>query len=196
MIPPDAEGAIGPHHLMEALNSQVVIQDRSGNVMSAITNWTFWSSLDVTESFDAHVLYDPYAQRWIFSSAAGEKSSNGAVLIGVSQTERSHRRLEHLQNKSWFVSQLGRLSDSRLQQELDRRAGQHLHRCGQQFRQLDDLGFRQGGPLRGRHGQIYGAHTGQWLYPGSSHHDGPQSFDHVPAGAEQLGVRQAADSTP
>jgi hypothetical protein len=86
VIPPDAEGAIGPHHLMEALNSQVVIQDRSGNVLSAITNWTFWSSLDVTESFDAHVLYDPYAQRWIFSSAAGEKSSNGAVLIGVSQT--------------------------------------------------------------------------------------------------------------
>ncbi len=86
VIPPDAEGAIGPHHLMEALNSQVVIQDRSGNVLSAITNWTFWSSLGVTESFDAHVLYDPYAQRWIFSSAAGEKSSNGAVLIGVSQT--------------------------------------------------------------------------------------------------------------
>jgi hypothetical protein len=86
VIPPDAEGAIGPHHLMEALNSQVVIQDRSGNVLSAITNWTFWSSLGVTESFDAHVLYDPYGQRWIFSSAAGEKSSNGAVLIGVSQT--------------------------------------------------------------------------------------------------------------
>lgn len=86
VIPPDAEGAIGPHHLMEALNSQVVIQDRSGNVLSAITNWTFWSSLGVTESFEAHVLYDPYAQRWIFSSAAGEKSSNGAVLIGVSQT--------------------------------------------------------------------------------------------------------------
>jgi hypothetical protein len=86
VIPPDAEGAIEPHHLMEALNSQVVIQDRSGNVLSAITNWTFWSSLGVTESFDAHVLYDPYAQRWIFSSAAGEKSSNGAVLIGVSQT--------------------------------------------------------------------------------------------------------------
>jgi hypothetical protein len=86
VIPPDAEGAIGPHHLMEALNSQVVIQDRSGNVLSAITNWTFWSSLGVTESFDAHVLYDPYAQRWIFSSAAGEMSSNGAILIGVSQT--------------------------------------------------------------------------------------------------------------
>jgi hypothetical protein len=71
---------------MEALNSEVVIQDRSGNVLSAITNWTFWSSLGVTESFDAHVLYDPYAQRWIFSSAAGERSSNSAVLIGVSQT--------------------------------------------------------------------------------------------------------------
>jgi hypothetical protein len=86
VIPPDTEGAVGPHHLMEALNSQVVIQDRSGNILSAITNSSFWSSLGVTESFDAHILYDPYAQRWIFSSAAGEKSSNSALLIGVSQT--------------------------------------------------------------------------------------------------------------
>jgi hypothetical protein len=86
VIPPDTEGAVGPHHLMEALNSQVVIQDRSGNTLSAITNSTFWSSLGVTESFDAHVLYDPYAQRWIFSSAAGEESSDAAILIGVSQT--------------------------------------------------------------------------------------------------------------
>jgi hypothetical protein len=86
VIPPDAEGAIGPHHLMEALNSQVVIQDRSGNILSAITNWTFWSALGATESFDAHVLYDPYAERWIFSSAAGEKSSTSSILIAVSQT--------------------------------------------------------------------------------------------------------------
>jgi len=86
VIPPDTEGAVGPNHLMEALNSQVVIQDRSGHTLSAVTNWTFWSSLGVTQSFDAHVLYDPYAQRWIFSSAAGEKSSNSALLIAVSQT--------------------------------------------------------------------------------------------------------------
>jgi hypothetical protein len=86
VIPPDAEGAVGPHHLMAALNSQVVIQDRSGNTLSAITSWMFWSSLGVTESFDPHVLYDPYAQRWIFSSAAGEESSDSAILIGVSQT--------------------------------------------------------------------------------------------------------------
>ena len=86
VIPPDTEGAVGPNHLMEALNSQIVIQDRSGNTLSAITNSTFWSSLGITESFDAHILYDPYAQRWIFSSAAGEKSSDSAILIGVSQT--------------------------------------------------------------------------------------------------------------
>jgi hypothetical protein len=44
VIPPDTEGAVGPHHLMEALNSQIVIQDRSGKILSAITNWTFWSA--------------------------------------------------------------------------------------------------------------------------------------------------------
>jgi len=86
VIPPDTEGAVGPNHVMEALNSQVVIQDRSGKQLSAITNSTFWTSLGVTEAFDAHVLYDPYAQRWIFSSAAGEMGPNSAILIGVSQT--------------------------------------------------------------------------------------------------------------
>ena len=55
---------------------------RSGKILSAITNWTFWAALGVTQSFDAHILYDPYAERWIFSSAAGENSSTAAVLIG------------------------------------------------------------------------------------------------------------------
>jgi hypothetical protein len=57
-----------------------------GALMSHHGRLTFWSALGVTESFDAHVLYDPYAQRWIFSSAAGEMSSDSSVLIGVSQT--------------------------------------------------------------------------------------------------------------
>ena len=86
VIPPDTDGAVGPHHLMVAVNSQVVIEDRAGATLKAVTIAGFWSSLGVADAFDPHVLYDPYGQRWIFSAASGENSANAAILIGVSQT--------------------------------------------------------------------------------------------------------------
>lgn len=86
VIPPDTDGAVGPHHLIVAVNSQVVIEDRAGTTLKAVTIAGFWSNLGVTDAFDPHVLYDPYGQRWIFSAAAGESSANAAILIGVSQT--------------------------------------------------------------------------------------------------------------
>jgi hypothetical protein len=86
VIPPDTDGAVGPHHLIVAVNSQVVIEDRAGTTLKAVTIAGFWLSLGVADAFDPHVLYDPYGQRWIFSAAAGESSANAAILIGVSQT--------------------------------------------------------------------------------------------------------------
>jgi hypothetical protein len=86
VIPPDTDGAVGPHHLMVAVNSQVVIEDRVGATLKAVAIAGFWSSLGVADAFDPHVLYDPYGQRWIFSAASGENSANAAILIGVSQT--------------------------------------------------------------------------------------------------------------
>jgi hypothetical protein len=71
VIPPDTDGAVGPHHLVVAVNS-VVIEDRAGTTLKAVTIAGFWSSLGVTDAFDPHVLYDPYGQRWIFSAASGK----------------------------------------------------------------------------------------------------------------------------
>ncbi len=86
VIPPDTDGAVGPNHLMVAVNSQVVIEDRAGQTLSTVTLAGFWSSLGVADAFDPRVLYDPYGQRWIFSAGAGESSANAAILIGVSQS--------------------------------------------------------------------------------------------------------------
>jgi hypothetical protein len=86
VIPPDTDGAVGPNHVMVAVNSQVVIEDRSGTTISAVSIAGFWSSLGVSDAFDPHLLYDPYANRWIFSAGSGESSANAAILIGVSQT--------------------------------------------------------------------------------------------------------------
>ena len=70
VVPPDTMGAVGPNHLMVTLNSQIRIQDRSGNTLSTVSEATFWNGLGVTGIFGPHVIYDPYGGRWIFSAAS------------------------------------------------------------------------------------------------------------------------------
>ena len=45
-IPPDTMGVAGPNHLMVALNSQVLIQDRSGNTAEIVVGNEF--TIDTT----------------------------------------------------------------------------------------------------------------------------------------------------
>lgn len=84
--PPDTHGAAGPNHLMVTLNSQVRIQDRSGNVLSTVTLFDFWRGLSAGGNdapFDPRILYDPYADRWITTAVGNFYRS---LLVGVSQT--------------------------------------------------------------------------------------------------------------
>jgi Calx-beta domain/Domain of unknown function (DUF4214) len=89
-IPPDTHGAVGPNHVMTALNTQVRIQDRNGNVLSTVIIDNFFNSLRITgdsnpiATFDPRVLYDPYQNRWIFIADAQSESANSSILIGVS----------------------------------------------------------------------------------------------------------------
>jgi hypothetical protein len=87
MIPPDTMGAVGPNHVVESLNSQIQILNRSGTLLKTVTQTGFWSSLGgVSEAFDPRVDYDPYNNRWIMSAGANPEAANAYVLIGVSQT--------------------------------------------------------------------------------------------------------------
>lgn len=85
-IPPDTNGAVGPNYLMTALNSQVLIQNKTGTALSTVSLDSFWASLGSPSPFDPRILYDPYGGRWIFVAAANGDSATSAVLIGVSQT--------------------------------------------------------------------------------------------------------------
>src|SRR6266850_2069274 len=85
--PPDTHGAVGPNHLMTVLNTQILIQDKTGTVLSpAVSMDSFWASLGNPSAFDPKILYDPYGGRWIFVAAANGSSTASAVLIGVSRT--------------------------------------------------------------------------------------------------------------
>ncbi len=87
-IPPDVNGAVGPNHVMTTLNTQVRIQDRSGNVISTVLLDNFWAPLGgLTSTYDPKILYDHMANRWIFVSSAEPQTNNSCTLLGVSKTD-------------------------------------------------------------------------------------------------------------
>ncbi len=82
---PATQGAVGLNHLMVTLNSQVSIQDRTGLSISTVTLDGWWSSLNCSNVSDPHVVFDPYRQRWIFTSV-GDRETPLGLLVAVSQT--------------------------------------------------------------------------------------------------------------
>lgn len=89
-IPPDTHGAVGPRHLVVALNGQVRIQDRGGATLSTVTLNQFWSRVGPFVSngtFDPKVYFDAGAQRWLMVSCVDANTAQNAVLIGMSRSD-------------------------------------------------------------------------------------------------------------
>jgi len=86
---PGTYGAVGPSYLLVTLNSQVRVEDRTGQVISTITLDDWWcpagGALSCSNAVDPHVLFDPYRQRWIFTSLADSNAAS-LLLVAVSQT--------------------------------------------------------------------------------------------------------------
>ena len=88
-IPPDTQGAVGPNHVVTILNTQVMIQSRSGVAQTdfPVKLNAFWSPLGTfNDAFDPRIFYDTAANRWIACSAVNGDTSNSALLIAASQS--------------------------------------------------------------------------------------------------------------
>jgi len=87
-IPPDTDGAVGPNHLVTALNGVIQVQDRAGNLLQTKSLDTFWgvSGVGQNYAYDPTVLYDRYNDRWIVTSCARGHTHYGYILLAVSQT--------------------------------------------------------------------------------------------------------------
>lgn len=86
-IPPDTSGAVGPTHVMTALNNDVMIHDRTGVLVSKTTLNLFWRALGFAgNAFDPKLVYDPFAQRFIFVTMQNAESPDSRLLIAVSRT--------------------------------------------------------------------------------------------------------------
>lgn len=87
VIPPDVDGAVGLTRILQGLNNNYRILDKStGAVISTVGTATFWAPTGATLNAltDPRTLYDPYNHRWITQMQTFE--SSGDILIGVSQT--------------------------------------------------------------------------------------------------------------
>lgn len=88
--PPDNTIAVGPNDVMLAVNTDLAIYDRNGNLRVRWANMTplFRNVLPTDASlFDPKVAYDHYARRWIVVIAARRNSPAGSwIMVAVSQT--------------------------------------------------------------------------------------------------------------
>jgi hypothetical protein len=85
-FPADSNGAVGPDHLVTAVNGTLLIQDRGGGVVRTLSMAGFFSSLGSFDLFDPNIFYDPAAGRFILSMAADRSSPSSAILLAVSQS--------------------------------------------------------------------------------------------------------------
>src|SRR6185436_6406075 len=85
---PGTHGAVGPAHMMVMLNSEVRIQDRSGNQLSRMSLESWWTSKrpGASNVFDPRIVYDPYGGRFIASANNDPGGPRPGLLVGVSAT--------------------------------------------------------------------------------------------------------------
>ena len=88
-IPPDPIVAVGPNHLVAAVNSKFGVFSKSGALLfQAQANDWFSNVLPnivaIGGAFDPKVLYDPAAGRWILVYLATDDKTESWVLISVS----------------------------------------------------------------------------------------------------------------
>ena len=86
---PDNAGAVGPDHVVDFTNANVVIHDkRTGKVVRQMTQTEFWKAanpgFDLPRLNDPRLLYDPLSGRWFGVIAELKKGSVG--YLAVSET--------------------------------------------------------------------------------------------------------------
>jgi hypothetical protein len=98
VIPPDCGGAVGLTKIMQGLNNNYRVLNKSdGSVVSTVGTATFWAPSGETllnGLTDPRTLYDPYNNRWIVEMQTVATGA-GDILVGVSQTSDP--------SGSWFL---------------------------------------------------------------------------------------------
>jgi len=84
-IPPNANGAVGPSHVVTMLNTEVRIQSKTGAITSTVSLESFWAPLHGVP-FDPRLLYDKLSGRWIAACDANPWSDTSKVFLAISSS--------------------------------------------------------------------------------------------------------------
>jgi hypothetical protein len=85
--PPDTNGAVGPLHLMTALNGGVLVQNRDGVPAGPEVSLSgFFGRETQGDVFDPFLIYDPHHDRWVLAAVAAADRPESALMIAVSET--------------------------------------------------------------------------------------------------------------
>ncbi|HXH91242.1 MAG TPA: hypothetical protein VNN25_06650 [Thermoanaerobaculia bacterium] len=84
--PSDAAGAVSSKYLLHASNASILVQDRTGAILSNIPLESFWHDPAYTDGtvYDSRVLYDAVADRWILCTLYDVNYNKSTLLIAVS----------------------------------------------------------------------------------------------------------------
>ncbi len=90
-LPPDPIVAVGPNHLVAAVNSKFGIFSKSGSLLFQAQANSWFSNVlpniaEIGGAFDPKVIYDPAAGRWILVYLATDDETESWVLLSVSNT--------------------------------------------------------------------------------------------------------------
>lgn len=80
--PADAAGAVGPNHLVAALNIGIIVQNREGKIRSQLSLNQFWSGSTRDLTYDPRISYDPQFDRWVTVAI----DDGHTVLVAASAT--------------------------------------------------------------------------------------------------------------
>lgn len=87
VVPPDTNGAVGPRHVVTALNNLVRIHDRSGATLSTVRLESFFARLQSSFVFDPRTRFDPVWDRWIMIACLDGPVPTSRIGVAVSATD-------------------------------------------------------------------------------------------------------------
>lgn len=86
--PCSPSGAVSENYVASVALYQLVVQDRSGNILLQVNPYDIWASaLSIGYIYENRLEYDPYSQKWIMACFSDEFTDSAGVLMGISQTE-------------------------------------------------------------------------------------------------------------
>jgi hypothetical protein len=78
-IPPDSHGAVGLNHVITATNDFIRIHNKAGGAQ--VSQVTISGFTGVPNTCDPYMIFDPTAQRWIFSAIGCANVGNFMILM-------------------------------------------------------------------------------------------------------------------